>query len=250
MMLLVDMGNSSLKWATLEEGALSPMVRCTWVDSTDVDAIAATQWSDIKAPERVLVSSVAGDERNSALAAWVKGVWQQEPVFVRAADEGFGVRNAYLEPQRLGVDRWAVLVAVRSKYQGALCVVDCGTAITIDVLSAEGQHLGGLIVPGLGLMRRALVEHTSINLEGGDQAGTIALLARDTRDAIMGGTLYTAIAAIDRIVMDVSEELGAVPTCVITGGDAEAVLPLLAAEYHYIPDLVLQGLACMTGALQ
>lgn len=249
MILLLDMGNSALKWATLEEGTLSPMARSTWGDSDNIESLESL-WSELALPEHVLVSSVAGDERAAAITAWVRDAWRLETEFVQATGEGFGVINAYIEPRRLGVDRWCALVAVKGRFHGAVCVVDCGTAITIDVLSGEGRHLGGVIIPGLGLMRRSLVEHTSINLQEDGHPGGIALLARDTRDAIMGGTLYSAIAAIDRIIQDITKELGSTPTCVITGGDAQGLLPLLAADYHHIPDLVLQGLARMAKVLR
>ena len=124
----------------------------------------------------------------------------------------------------------------------SLCIIDCGSAVTIDVLAGDGEHQGGLIIPGLGLMRDSLTEkiQTDANVR---TESTISLLARDTWSAISGGTLYTLVAAIDRITTDLRNEMKANLICIITGGDAKDLLPLLSGEYIFRPNLVLEGLA-------
>ncbi|OGT21933.1 MAG: hypothetical protein A2V90_05485 [Gammaproteobacteria bacterium RBG_16_57_12] len=148
-----------------------------------------------------------------------------------------------MHPDRLGADRWAALIAVRQRIEVAACIVDCGTAITIDVLSGQGEHLGGLIVPGIQMMRNSLASGTKGVRSSENAMSKVSLLARDTGAAVFGGTLYAAVAVIDRVISDVSEAMNMELTCVLTGGNAPEVKPLLAHACIYEPDLVLQGLA-------
>lgn len=250
MILLVDVGNTRIKWAGLEAAALksgAPVLRRD--GAQDVDSLSAL-WAALPLPQRLLIASVAGPDFGARIGAWSRKFWGLEPEFVTAQGQGFGITNAYTEPQLLGVDRWLALIAARRLVAGPVCIVDCGTALTVDVMAQDGTHLGGLIMPGLGLMRRALLENTA-GIEaaiGGVSREEISLLARDTRSGVMGGTLYTTIAVIDRIVQDVTKTIGAGLTCVLTGGDADAVRPLLPAAFRYEPELVLKGLAIVAEA--
>lgn len=249
MMLLVDAGNTRIKWAGLEGGVLKSGAAVLRSDGAqDVDSLA-TVWAALPVPQRLLIASVAGPDFGARIGAWSEKFWGLVPEFVTAQSHAFGVCNAYSEPQRLGVDRWLALVAARRLVTGPVCIMDCGTALTIDVLAQDGEHLGGLIIPGLGLMRRALLENTAgIESAIGDVTREkISLLAKDTRSGVMGGTLYATVAVIDRIVQDLTEAIGADISCVLTGGDAEAVRPLLSAAFHYELELVLQGLAIVAG---
>lgn len=239
MILLLDVGNTRMKWATLEAGTLISGGSITHAGQ-DLAALADAAWRVLPPPDRIVVSNVAGPTFAAALREWTRASWNIEPYFVIAPPKGWGLTNAYIEPHRLGSDRWAALVAVHHLLKGPACIVDCGTAITIDVLAENGVHLGGLIVPGLSMMRCALVKNTS-GIPDEDE-GAVALLARSTRDAVTGGTLYAAVAVIDRVLADVAVELACPVACVITGGDAERVMPLLAARCRYEPDLVLRGL--------
>lgn len=250
MILLVDAGNTRIKWAELEGNALQSgaAVLRRRVEE-DMDGLAGA-WAALPAPRRLLVASVAGSEFGERLRILAGRLWGLAPEFIAAQATAFGVTNAYTEPQRLGVDRWLALVAAHRLVHEPVCIVDCGTALTVDVMARDGEHLGGLIIPGLGLMRRALLEKTAgIELAiGGAQTGEVALFAKDTRSGVMGGTLYATVAAIDRIVQDVAEVIGAEPACVLTGGDAGVVRGLLAAEFRHEPELVLKGLAIVAGA--
>jgi type III pantothenate kinase len=238
MTLLVDAGNSRVKWGILKR------TRIHGVDSVahgvDVFATLASVWEGLERPDRVVVASVAGQEFDEDLRDWVMEHWGLDAELVVPPPRGQGVVNAYAEPQRLGADRWAALVAARGLVEGPVCVVDCGTAITVDALAADGTHLGGLIVPGMAMMGQALVEHT----RGIDaiEGGRAALLARDTAGAVRGGARYAAIALIDRVCADLEAELGGIER-IIGGGDAGLLLPLLSGPFHYEPNLVLDGLA-------
>lgn len=246
MTLLVDVGNTRIRWSEVVDGALRPAGVETHA-GVDFSELLDRMWTDRPAPAAVLASNVAGEGAAAGLRGWVERRWGIAPQFVVPRRSAFGVVNAYRVPRRLGADRWAALIAVRRRLSHPACIVDCGTAITVDALSARGEHLGGIIAPGVGLMRRALVDRTAGIPDEPD--GEVSLLARDTRDAVTGGTLYTAVALIDRVMADVAEELGPDLVPVITGGDAPRVLPLLRTRYRHEPDLVLEGLAVIAGEL-
>jgi type III pantothenate kinase len=242
MILLLDVGNSSIKWGVLTDGTVVPKGSFRHHGGDLVTAMRE-HWLSLARPERVLVSNVGGPAVAECLETWTKSTWDVRCEFVIPPQAGWGVANAYVEPERLGADRWAALVAVRSQGLVPACIVDCGTAITIDALAATGEHLGGLIIPGVSMMRHALFENTRGIPNEGD--GAVALLARSTRDAVTGGTLYAAVAVIDRVTADIAAELREPITAIITGGDAQRVTPLLAANFRHEPALVLEGLAIM-----
>ena len=140
----------------------------------------------------------------------------------------------------------AALIGARSLSAEAACVVDCGTAVTADALSAHGEHLGGLILPGLVLMRHSLLAGTADVRPSG--AADVALLARNTAGAVLAGTLYALVAAVDRIAADVSAEIDGKVELFLTGGDAALLLPLLGRRWRHEPELVLRGLAVLADA--
>jgi type III pantothenate kinase len=243
MNLVVDLGNSRMKWACAQGDALTERA-CVPYEAGDLPQVLNAQWKHLGPPAGVFVANVRGRAVGDTLRAWVAERWGQQVDFVAAVPMAHGVHNAYMDPARLGADRWVALIAVHRLYgEHPACIVDCGTAVTIDALSESGEHMGGLILPGLTMMRRALVERT--DGIGEVASGRISLLARSTQDGVTAGTLYTLVAAIDRIAGDVTAELGIETMRIMTGGDAEIVLPLLEGPWKYEPDLVLRGLAAM-----
>jgi len=170
--------------------------------------------------------------------------WDLEPRFFTSKPQGCGVTNAYIEPEQLGADRWMALVGAWSMKQEAACIVDCGTAVTIDVLDDQGQHMGGMIVPGMELMQDSLTNQTDGILldEEMEQNGQPSLLARDTGNAVAAGTLYALVAFIDRVRMDIEKELGLDLPLYLSGGDVDLIEPLLSCESSYEPMLIFQGM--------
>lgn len=251
MTLLIDIGNSRIKWTTVRRHKLTDLQSAPRPDSADFADFAAQHWATMTAPKKIVIANVAGVEIAETVSAWMQTHWRRRPHFVTAEPGAHGVTNGYCIPERLGIDRWAALVAARKHWRTTVCIVGAGTAITLDVLSADGKHLGGLIMPGIELMRRSLLERSEgIRAATVSPAhGDITLLARDTLSGVDGGTLYAAVAAIDRVTHDVASELHVTLTRVITGGDAEQLLPLLHGQYHHVPDLVLQGLAIIAEAV-
>jgi type III pantothenate kinase len=256
VILLVDVGNTRVKWALGQGGELTD----AGVAEHLADGLAATlesAWARLRKPLRIVACNVAGETAAGILTGWALGRWGVTPEFIGATESACGLRNGYSEPARLGADRWAAMVGAWSLRGGPLCVVDCGTAVTVDVVSAEGEHLGGLILPGLVLMRRALTEGTAgVRTAGASDPGAptgppigeadVALLARTTAGAVAGGTLYALVATLDRVVADLAPEVGGGDLRrIITGGDAPVVLPLLAGQWAHRPDLVLWGLRAL-----
>ncbi len=240
MILLLDIGNSAVKWAiSAEDGVVSPTDSCVHREG-GIGCVAAIHWQGMS-PTRVVASNVAGEVLAQELCAWVRVAWQVEVLFLCPEAQAFGVRNAYRDPSRLGADRWAALIGAARRPHGHLCVVDCGTAVTLDALTADNVHLGGLIVPGLRLMRDALVVGTAgVRFT---KSAEEMLLGCDTGSAVVGGTLYAVVALIERVVAHLAVELSGAVTVLLTGGDAATVLPLLSSTVEYEPDLVIHGLA-------
>ncbi len=247
MNLLVDIGNARIKWAMQDADGFRagrPLVR----ENKAFKDLARPAWKELQPPQRVIVASVAGGDYDKSVVTWVKRRWKVQPEFLRASTEQLGVSNAYQQPERLGADRWACLLAAHARYQTPLVIVDCGTAITIDALTAQGRHLGGLIAPGIDLMSSALT-HTAPGIELSQvEDGDIALLGASTDVAVAGGTLYAAVALIDRALLDLRAELGRATQALITGGDAERIRPLLSTQPRHLPELVLEGLAAFAAA--
>lgn len=237
MILLADVGNSRIKWATLDDGEYRLRGRASHGEERWTE-LAACQWGHLPRPARVLIVNVAGPEAREALTAWIEQTWASEVRFVVSTAAACGIRNAYAEPERLGADRWVALIAARALIQQTCYVVDCGTALTIDALAADGQHLGGVIVPGMRLMREALYRETrQIPPEGGESR----LFGQSTRDCVWGGATHAVAAAIDGITERMMV-VGGSGIRLLTGGGAEAVSPYLLGQYRLEPNLIFHGL--------
>ncbi len=165
--------------------------------------------------------------------------------------EQFGVRCAYADPSRLGIDRWIAVLAAHHLAAGAACVIDAGTAATFDAVDAQGRHLGGLIMPGPQLLAAALDRNTS-NI-GATLAAAVApsgldLLGKSTDAAVGNGAMLALAGALDRAVDAVETALAERSTVYLTGGDAPALRGWLETEVELRADLVLEGLALFSDA--
>jgi type III pantothenate kinase len=243
MNLLVDLGNSRLKWAWQTRGQLSMHVHDA--RGRQPRDVLEEAWGKEPAPGRLLVASVAGEAWCAALEEYARARWNLAPEFARSQPEQLGVCSAYRNPEGLGVDRWVALIGARATAPGAVCVVDCGTAVTVDALSAAGEHLGGAIFPGLHLLRESLARGThAIGFAIGDAS---SVLAHATADGVAAGTLFGLAGAIERLIAAQEQRAGPVRV-LLTGGDAARLAPLLSHPVEQVPDLVLRGLARIAGA--
>jgi len=246
MRLLIDLGNNRLKWA-VSDGDQWRSDAAT-VSGTHLETFLDEIWRGLPAPDQVVAGSVAQPQRAEQISQWCQTHWQVVPRWVSACSQQKGVTNCYTKPETLGVDRWAALIAARDQAgQTPAVVVDCGTAVTVDALAANGRFIGGVILPGLHMARHALTEGASnLHMSQGDAS---RLPACRTEDAVAAGTLHGLAGAIAHILTLYRQQLGAEPLGLITGGDASQIAPLLAHELIIEPDLVLKGLALMADDL-
>jgi type III pantothenate kinase len=237
--VLADIGNSRVKWGRAERGVLSLGAAF----ATDVAALAGNldlRWGALEAPEAVYVSNVAGAEVAARLAAWVATRWSVPVHFARAEAQRCGVTNGYENPEQLGVDRWVGLIALKRCYDLPACLVDCGTALTFDVLDGEGRHLGGLIAPGPALMKRTLLRNTQGVAEVDGRFD--GWLGRNTAAGVAGGVLAACAGLVERAVSESAERLGRMPAVAVTGGDGESLGQWLGLPYRHDGELILKGL--------
>jgi type III pantothenate kinase len=241
--IVLDVGNSSVKWATENNGVLEGVGRFNYRDE-GFSRSASRAWEGVPAPRVLAVANVAGAGMEREISAWAGKVWNTLPCFIRATNQAAGVTNAYREPGTLGADRWAAIVAAHHDTENPVCVIDCGTAITLDVVDAAGRHLGGLIAPGLAMMRRALVQETAAIGAVPEQVdGLPPLFSRNTTEGVNSGVMHMAGALIDRVTEEAAAGCGRNLEAVITGGDAERLLPLLRHTPRHDRHLVLKGIA-------
>ena len=245
--LLFDVGNTRLKWGILQNDRI---VRSGTIGHEKLQQQGFTQLTT-RLPanvKSVLVSNVAGSAFGTRLAAVIGSHCDTEVHFARSEKEAYGVKNGYRQPGRLGVDRWVAMIGARAETRSAVCVVDAGTAITIDAMDGSGQHQGGQIIPGLRLMIASLSKDTSgIRVPRGtlrDPGSAMGLFAENTGGAVRNGTLSAVCGAIERAVKTM-RAAGLRARIILTGGDASRILTLLDGSVLHRPHLVLQGLAFM-----
>jgi len=243
--LLVDLGNSRLKWAQHEAGRWH--TDAALLETADMAPLLDRVWDGMPAPRQVVVCSVSQPQRLQTLEQWVRARWLLTPLIVRSRTEQLGVKNRYREPEQLGADRWAALIGARGLTSSAACVVDCGTAVTVDALSAEGEFLGGVIFPGLQLLRDGLARGTvGIRITDGSE---VDCLARSTADGVAAGTLFGLVGAVERLIHEYRRTLGDSMQVLLTGGDGPRLAPRMSAAFTPVPDLVLRGLARIADTL-
>jgi type III pantothenate kinase len=261
--LLIDAGNSRLKWALCHDGQLEkgdPVVY-QW-SSLQQQLTEAWQSFPKKniSPTKIILANVAGQRVSGALSRWrdeslskvlpVKETGEVTIEIVVAQANAYGVINAYKLPEALGVDRWAALVAARHHIKGDACIIDCGTALTVDIITAEGKHVGGVIAPGWEMMESSLVSNTKGVISG--ESDVPELLGQSTQQAVQAGVSAACAGAIEYVVQRYQDKKGRALTCVVTGGAAPLLLPKLllskfAGTFHHEPDWVLKGLAVISG---
>lgn len=240
MNLLVDIGNTRLKWVALASGLVVKRGNLLH-QGIDPSLWGDRLWRLLPRPQQIVIANVAGSEVADALHDWCAANWQRHPQLIHSEVHRFGVRNAYEVPESLGVDRWAAMIGSHKLVDGHCTIIDCGTAVTIDALRADGQHLGGVILPGLRLMHEALFRKTSQIAE--QEMGDVVFLGRNTRDCVWGGTVHAIAATIDRVTRRMANHMGGKVQHFLTGGNAPALTPFLEhGDYRLEPDLIFHGL--------
>ena len=241
--LLIDVGNTFLKWGLFLPSA-DGTARENRVESGHalLEEITAlpVQFAKLPTPAKIVVSNVAGSRVRASTIRMLE-VWPDAPVpyWLVPQDVQCGVTNSYRNPAQLGSDRWGALLGARHLIGArAAMVVMCGTATTLDFLSADGVFKGGMIIPGLGLMLRSLHEGTAALP---DQDGEFAAYPTQTVDAIASGCQHAQAGTIERLYALEARHTPDV-VCVVSGGAAGAVAPRLSIPIQQHENLVLEGL--------
>jgi type III pantothenate kinase len=240
--LTVDIGNSRIKWALWENAAVVEQGAHVY-NSDNLSVILGKAWDALEVPGTVMLACVAGADTETQMQNWLAEHWQIEARVLRTTKQFAELRHGYAHPEQHGVDRWAAMIAARNLYQSALCIISCGTATTLDLIDADGQHLGGQIMPGTELMFASLKSRIPVlsNLEF-TNAVPDQPFATNTVDAVQLGVTQMAAAALDHACVTAREQLGADMKTLITGGAATGMLALMKTPAQLQPDLVLYGL--------
>ena len=259
--VLIDVGNTRLKWALLR-GVYRRRAAFAATGAIDLPAwhrsprLLLRVLAEAGAGARVCACNVAGAESERRLVAAARQAGLGQPMLIRSASRLGGVTCGYRQPWRLGVDRLVALVGARFEYpRQGLLRVGVGTALTIDLMEAQGRHLGGCIVPGPALMLSSLLHSTAgiRRRAGGAPHATWlkgelpALFALDTRAGLQAGAVYACAALIDRAVDEARALVDGRPRLLLGGGAAEAVSGCLRTPAVQRDDLVLRGLAVLAG---
>lgn len=242
MKLLFDLGNSRCKWCLWHEAKPHEHGAVPYTAEGRLpDTLFQTLETRSELVDAVVVCTVSAPGLLQELELWAERRYQL-PVHRFASRASHGpIVNAYPNPSSLGADRWAAVVGARTRYPGALCIVDCGTAVTVDVLRQDDRHAGGLIFPGLGLARRAL--STGAHQLGDPGEGALPLLATDTPTAIRAGTFHSLAHAVAGLKRQLEHDLAEPLTGLLTGGDADALAQVLEGRWRVDQQLVFAGMA-------
>jgi type III pantothenate kinase len=245
--LAIDIGNTRLKWALytaphagaklLDQGA---------VFLETIDDLAERDWKDLPTPSSMLGCVVAGDAVRRRVEAQME-LWDVEPHWVVPSSHEAGLINGYDHPSRLGADRWVALAGARARVLAAgpprpALVVMVGTAVTVDALDAQGRFLGGMILPGFGLMLRALEQGTAgLKVPTGD----VVDFPTNTSDALMSGGSNAIAGAVERQARRLHARTGQEPMLLMTGGAAVKLAPITDMPFENLETLIFEGLLVM-----
>ena len=245
--LLLDVGNTRIKWGALDGEQIRKTGHITLQKVRDQGLGVLTSRLPNNV-DTVLASNVAGQTFATRLSGVIGMHCHCDVHFAKSEREACGVRSGYKQPRRMGVDRWVAMIGAWAELQSACVVVDVGTAVTIDALDDDGQHIGGQILPGVALMCAALAASTSdIQVVGGrvpNAAAGLDIFGDNTARAVRNGAWNAVVGAVERSITTLRSNAYD-PKVVLTGGDASRMLTALGSDFLHRPHLVLQGLARM-----
>ena len=245
--LALDVGNTRLKWAQYDSPASGARLLSQGaVFLENIDRLAEGEWSSMAPPSKILGCIVAGDAIKRRVVEQLE-LWDVLPHWVISSPQEAGVTNGYDHPARLGADRWVAMIGARHRLL-ARCgagvprpciVVMVGTAVTVEAIDAEGRFLGGIILPGHGIMLRALESGTAgLHVPTGE----VCDFPTNTSDALTSGGTFAIAGAVQRMVDNVSRHCGQVPECIMTGGAGWKMAPSMSVEVELVESLIFDGL--------
>jgi len=243
--LAIDIGNTRLKWALYEAprpGAAMIAHGAEFLEQ--IETLAEGPWAGLPRPSSMLGCTVATDAVKRRAEAQMEELWDVPAHWIYASAAEAGVVNGYDHPGRLGADRWVAIIGARHRLlaQGAaapMVVVMVGTAVTVEAVDASGRFLGGFILPGHGIMLRALEAGTAgLHVPTGE----VRAFPTNTSDALTSGGTYAIAGAVERMVQHVRAHCGAEPACFMTGGAGWKMAPHMSVPFELVEGLIFDGL--------
>ena len=245
--LAIDVGNTRLKWAMYQSPHPdAPLLAQGAEFLENIEKLADGAWATLGQPERMLGCIVAGDAVKRRVEEQME-IWDTTPQWVVSSAAEAGLINGYDHPTRLGADRWVAMIGAwhRSLAQGParpMVVVMVGTAVTVEAIDASGRFLGGIILPGHGIMLRALESGTAgLHVPTGE----VREFPTNTSDALTSGGTFAIAGAVERMVQHVRAHCGADPKCVMTGGAGWKMAPSMSVQFELVDNLIFEGLLHM-----
>ena len=242
--LAIDVGNTRLKWALYDQALPGAILRAQGAEFLDhIDKLSEGAWAGLPVPSNMLGCIVAGDSVKRRVQEQME-LWDVAPQWVISSAAEAGLVNGYDHPTRLGSDRWVAMVGAyhRMRAQGAarpLVVVMVGTAVTVEAIDSQGRFLGGLILPGHGIMLRALESGTAgLHVPTGE----VRIFPSNTSDALTSGGTYAIAGAVERMVQHVIQHCGQEPACTMTGGAGWKMSPSMSRPFELVDNLIFDGL--------
>ena len=245
--LAIDVGNTRLKWALYASAQVdAPLLAQGAEFLENIGKLADGAWAELPAPQHMLGCIVAGDAVKYLVQEQME-LWDVTPQWVFSSAQEAGLTNGYDFPSRLGSDRWVAMIGAwhRTVSQGParpLVVVMVGTAVTVEAIDASGKFLGGLILPGHGIMLKALEAGTAgLHVPTGD----VREFPTNTSDALTSGGTYAIAGAVERMLQHVRAHCGAEPRCIMTGGAGWKMAPSMSVPFELVDNLIFDGLLVM-----
>lgn len=243
-LLALDVGNTRLKWAQYASAAPGALLLAQGaVFLENIDKLAEGDWRSLIPPSKILGCIVAGDAIKRRVVEQLE-LWDVAPNWVISSQQEAGVTNGYDHPARLGADRWVAVIGARHRLlaQGLAkpcIVVMVGTAVTVEAIDASGKFLGGIILPGHGIMLRALESGTAgLHVPTGE----VCNFPTNTSDALTSGGTFAIAGAVQRMVDNVTRHCGQTPVCIMTGGAGWKMAPSMSVTVELVESLIFDGL--------
>jgi len=243
-LLALDVGNTRLKWALYERPSAGARMLAHGVQFLEnIDKLTELDWLNLRPPRMVLGCVVASDAIKRRVEAQLE-IWDAAPEWVVPSAAEAGVTNGYDHPARLGADRWVAMIGARQRLLARqpprpCVVVMVGTAVTVEALDADGRFLGGCILPGHGIMLRALESGTAgLHVP----TGVVKPFPTNTSDALTSGGTFAIAGAVQRMVDQLAQHCGQAPVCYMTGGAAWKMAPSMSAPFELVETLIFDGL--------
>ncbi len=242
--LAIDVGNTRLKWALYDAPRPGAALIAHGAEFLDhIDRLAEGSWESLPHPERMLGCVVAGDAVKRRVQEQME-IWDVTPSWVVSSAQEAGLTNGYDHPSRLGSDRWVAMIGARHHVLARgparpLVVVMVGTAVTVECIDTEGRFMGGLILPGHGIMLRALESGTAgLHVPTGE----VRPFPTNTSDALTSGGTYAIAGAVERMYQHLLQHCGQEPACIMTGGAGWKMAPSMTRPFELVDNLIFDGL--------